>query len=186
MAAASSSANCPVPSGELSSTTKTSIRGSWWRMAGTTRGKLILSLYVGTTTSRRSATSPTAYQDGTGERQNKHAHPGCRRHDGGQTHDLRPVSHQDAVIATAGERHRHQRVVYPEDRDRGAIDLGLPGRVIGTTHSQQRRPAGPNPNGQGIIAVPLDCSGSGPSRLPDRGDRLLHDGGLCRIEGRRP
>src|SRR3989442_12785574 len=48
----------PVPSGELSSTTSTSSRESCPRICGTRLGTFIDSLYVGTTTSARSATVP--------------------------------------------------------------------------------------------------------------------------------
>src|SRR4051812_8216376 len=116
-------------------------------MAGTTSGKLTRSLYVGTTTSRRSATSLTASQKGTSERQNQYAHPGGRSYDGGHSHDLGPVSQRHSVLAAPSERHGHKRVVCPEHGNGGAIDLRLPGGMIRTTHRQERGAAGTNPDG---------------------------------------
>src|SRR3989442_4668759 len=51
----------PVPSGELSSTTRISSRGSWARICVTRVGRFVASLYVGTTISARSARSPISF-----------------------------------------------------------------------------------------------------------------------------
>ena len=51
---------------------------------------------------------------------------------------------------------------------------------------QECRPGGTNPHRQGIVAVALDDRRAGTACLPHGQHRLLHDGGLGRIERRRP
>src|SRR6185436_13112766 len=98
--AAISSASWPVPSGELSSTTRMSILGSCCKMAGTTSGRLGRSLYVGTTTSSRSATSRTKREGRAAGSRQEHDDPGCRRDGGSEIDDLRAIP-QDHPMLTA-------------------------------------------------------------------------------------
>src|SRR6185312_7133750 len=71
--AAMPATTCPVPSGEPSSTTSTSMRESWSRISGTMRVTLSRSLYVGTMTrtcrigGRCSGNSSSLHDDTTGQ-----------------------------------------------------------------------------------------------------------------------
>src|SRR5215510_7143284 len=119
------SASCPVPSGEASSTTSTSSRESCANTCGTSCGRLAASLYVGMTTSARSATparppQPHSRPGPCGqEQQREDRHelaPRVRRRGELQLHPLRPCLYG----------HREERLIAPPRRRRLSIHRRVP------------------------------------------------------------
>src|SRR5262249_37452278 len=121
-------AKSPVPSGELSSTTRTSMRGSCRRIAGTIWGRLVASLYVGTMTRTRSITRrlPPRERGNSSHRQSGKQ--------GDQTHQLtlpvgRRVEGQIHLAGPGGKDDAQQGVVRPKHRGRFAIYKCVPVRI---------------------------------------------------------
>src|SRR5688572_17470335 len=184
--AASSSASCPVPSGELSSTTSTSSRGSCWRIAGTTSGRLTRSLYVGTTTRNCSATSTADVQDGGHHGEKNHGCPGDQADCGGKPDDRGLIPENYAVLAAPGQRHTHEGMVDADDLSGDAVDFRGPGLMIAPADVQECRAAGAGPDGKGVVAIALDGGGTGAPTLAQREHWLLENSRSGRVERRRP
>src|SRR2546422_6528215 len=123
LALAVSSAMTPVPSGELSSTTRISSRGSWARTCVTRVARFAASLYVGTTISARSARSPISFATDhcRGEREREQHAERKERDEPPRLVGVGSERQLDALCA-CGHRHREERVVAPEYRSRRAVD----------------------------------------------------------------
>src|SRR3989442_15805959 len=118
-----SSAMPPVPSGELSSTTRISSRGSWARICGTRVGRFVASLYVGTTISARSARSPISFATDRYWSERKRDQPDKRK-DRDEPPRLIGVGSKRQLdpLCPGGHRHGEERVVAAKDRGRRAVD----------------------------------------------------------------
>src|SRR5262245_59556736 len=119
------SASCPVPSGEASSTTSTSSRESCANTCGTSCGRLAASLYVGMTTSARSATPARPPQPHSG------AGPCGQEQQRDDRHELAPREGrrrelQLYPLCPGFYGHREERLITPPRRRRLSIDGRMP------------------------------------------------------------
>src|SRR4051812_22958796 len=109
-------------------------------MAGTTSGRLARSLYVGTTTSSRSATLRTASEGRAGGSGHEHDDPGCGGDRGRQVDDLWTVAQDQAMLTASAQGHGHQRMVGPNDWRGSPVELGDPRWVVSAADRKQGRP----------------------------------------------
>ena len=77
-------------------------------------------------------------------------------------------------------------MVGPDDRSGRTVELRLPRWVVGSTHREERRPAGSDSHGQRVISVAFNGGRAGATPLADGEDRLLDDRGLGGVESGRP
>src|SRR5882724_5046068 len=176
---ASWSAIWPVPSGELSSTTSTSMQGSWASTAGTTCDTLVRSLYVGTTTSIRSATQPPYAR--AGRRPDQEPEGDQQRQPG--DHFAAPVvgrrELEPHLARPRGKRHAQEGVIAPMHRRGLAIHRRVPVRIPRLAHQEEGRlwigagegdphasrlpflDRGVNPGGWHLLAAPNRLDGDG-------------------------
>jgi hypothetical protein len=125
-------------------------------------------------------------QSGCSEGQDKDGCPGNQSDPGRDANDGRPVAHHHPVLPTSSQGNGHESMVGPNHRRGYPIDLSLPRWMVATADVEQRGPRRPNPYGQGIVPIPLDCSRAGAACLPHYQHRLLDDCGLGRVECGRP
>ena len=72
------------------------------------------------------------------------------------------------------------------DWDRGAIELCLPGGMVGTADAEQGWSSRAHVNGEGVIAISVYRGGTGASSLTNGQYRLIYDRRLGGVEGGRP
>src|SRR6266576_3640319 len=135
LARAISSAIRPVPSGELSSTTRMSRRGSCASTCGTIWGRLTASLYVGITTRARSGTRASPFphrrHDEPGDDDKKRYQP-----DHLATRESARVIAQLELSGTRTYGDSQERMVAAQHPPRFAVDAHTPVEipVLGDEH----------------------------------------------------
>src|SRR6267378_3233532 len=114
-----SSAMTPVPSGELSSTTRISSRGSCARTCGTRVGRFAASLYVGTTINARSD-MPSAPQRRRHQHQRQEQRERCEG-DRLAGFEIARAEAELYLFCSCGHRHREECVVPAQHLRGGAV-----------------------------------------------------------------
>src|SRR6185503_17065372 len=114
----------PVPSGEPSSTTRTSNEGSCARIAGTMRGMFSRSLYVGIITSAFSGNASPLGNDTCADDQQDRSE--CNQCDGFSGHVSRVGEGKLDVPCPLRQRHADERVVCTSSSPFPAVDGCLP------------------------------------------------------------